>query len=176
MVMLVDQLVSLTNTLQDTNAFYNPFYKNPRGRRNLVADFDPQEPPDQFIGGGDMIKEWKELVAQLKADMAALFKPAKVDPNVNPNQQGAVDKAVDKVVEKFKDVFTVVNNAATKTVGKLSGATLDTQEGVELYLKSFDDGYGEAKEIILMKKQVKILEKIERNQGAEQVVNMAGAN
>ncbi|MGI9448430.1 MAG: hypothetical protein ACR2NI_12325, partial [Pirellulales bacterium] len=59
--------------------------------------------------------------------------------------------------------------------GKLSGADINTAAGLETFLKSFEPGYGEAKEVVLLKEIKKEIIKGNNQQGKEQVAELAGA-
>jgi hypothetical protein len=122
-----------------------------------------------------ILQEFLEGLAKLKAEMEAGFAKPKV--NVNPNAAPKViEEVVQKAADKFKDVFSVATNAISNNKpGQLSGADARTEEGVRLMMKSFEPGYGEAKEITLLKKSVKVQEKILAAVGNEQVANLAGA-
>ena len=85
-----------------------------------------------------------------------------------------VVEALDKVVEKIS--FRAVSNAASGAApGKLSGADINTAAGLETFLKSFEPGYGEDKEVTLLKEIKKEIIKGNNQQGKEQVAELAGA-
>ena len=79
----------------------------------------------------------------------------------------------DKFIEKI--TFKAASNAASGAApGKLSAADATTQAGVELMLKSIDDGYKETKEVTMLKKIEKVLQKIEKKADGP-IVNVQGA-
>ena len=86
---------------------------------------------------------------------------------------GDFGQAAEKFIEKIS--FQVASNAASGAApGKLSAADATTQAGVELMLKSLDDGYKETKEVTMLKKIEKVLQKIEKKADAPPV-NLQGA-
>ena len=83
-------------------------------------------------------------------------------------------EAIDKFIEKIS--YRAVSNAASGAApGKLSGADINTAAGLETFLKSFEPGYGEAKEVVLLKEIKKEIIKGNNQQGKEQVAELAGA-
>lgn len=126
-----------------------------------------------------ILTEFLEGLAKLKAEMEAGFAKKVIGDDGAPNKGNLLGKAeqvVEQAAEKFKDVFTVASNAVSgNKLGQLSGADARTEEGIRLLLKPFDDGYGDAKEVTLLKKSVKVQEKILQAVANEQVANLAGA-
>jgi hypothetical protein len=91
---------------------------------------------------------------------------------VNPIQP--VVEALDKVVEKIS--FRAVSNAASGSApGKLSGADINTSAGLEMFLKSFEPGYGEPKEVVLLKEIKKEIQKGNNQDRQDKVAELAGA-
>ncbi|MGI9448295.1 MAG: hypothetical protein ACR2NI_11640 [Pirellulales bacterium] len=119
-------------------------------------------------GVGFIVKRLKALQEEIDARAAKIRKDNKEAGWQKPAE------AVDKFIEKIS--FRAVSNAASGAApGKLSGADINTSAGLEMFLKSFEPGYGEAKEVVLLKKSVKVQEKILAAVGNEKVVNVAGA-
>lgn len=86
---------------------------------------------------------------------------------------GDFGAAAEKFIEKI--TYSAASNAASGAApGKLSAADATTQAGVELMLKSLDDGYKETKEVTMLKKIEKVLQKIEKKADAP-AVNLQGA-
>lgn len=82
-------------------------------------------------------------------------------------------EAIDKFIEKIS--FRAVSNAASGAApGKLSGADINTSAGLEMFLKSFEPGYGEDKQVTLLKE---IKKEIQKGNNADNAppVNLAGA-
>jgi hypothetical protein len=73
---------------------------------------------------------------------------------------GDFGAAVDKFIEKI--TYSAASNAASATPGKLTGG-LDAREGggIEMMFKYLEPGYGEDKEVTLLKKIEKVLKRIE---------------
>jgi hypothetical protein len=122
-----------------------------------------------------ILQEFLEGLAKLKAEMEAGF--VKQKANVNPNAAPKViEEVVQKAADKFKDVFSVATNAISNNKpGQLSGADARTEEGIQLMMKAFEPGYGEAKEVVLLKKSVKVQEKILQAVANDKVANLQGA-
>lgn len=79
----------------------------------------------------------------------------------------------DKFIEKIG--YAAASNAASATPGKLTGG-LDAREGggIEMMFKYLEPGYGEDKEVTLLKKIEKVLKRIE-GQGKPRDAGIAGA-
>ena len=81
-------------------------------------------------------------------------------------------KAVDEFIEKIS--YRAVSNAASGAApGKLSGADINTAAGLETFLKSFEPGYGEDKQVTVLKEIKK--EIIKGNQKQDKTAELAGA-
>lgn len=81
-------------------------------------------------------------------------------------------EAIDKFIEKIS--YRAVSNAASGAApGKLSGADISTSAGLEMFLKSFEPGYGEDKQVTLLKEIKK--EIIKGNQKEDKTAELAGA-
>ena len=102
-------------------------------------------------------KRAAEIEAQSKKG-AATYKP--------PTEE------LDKFIEKIS--YRAVSNAASGAApGKLSGADISTSAGLEMFLKSFETGYGEDKQVTLLKEIRK--EIIKGNQKEDKTAELAGA-
>lgn len=99
----------------------------------------------------EKLNAYWEAVLERQAALKEAAKPGKAD-----FQPPLADKFMDKIT------FKALSNAASATPGKLSAAEATTQAGVELMLKSKDDGYKETREVTLLKKIEKVLQKIEK--------------
>ena len=142
-------------------------------RRQLAGEGEFREASNQIDafsealgkGRGRIIEVWNDI--EKKAEMIR-----------KQSLQGAKtwekdEEALDKFIEKIS--YRAVSNAASGAApGKLSAADATTQAGVELMLKSIDDGYKETKEVTMLKKIEKVLQKIEKKADG-QIVNVQGA-
>lgn len=141
-------------------------------RRQLAGDGEFREPSNQIDafsealgkGRGRIVEVWNdiekkaEIIRKQSLEGAATYK--------NPA------KAVDEFIEKIS--FRAVSNAASGAApGKLSGADINTAAGLETFLKSFEPGYGEDKQVTVLKEIKK--EIIKGNQKQDKTAELAGA-
>lgn len=140
---------------------------------------------DQLAGEG-IFKDDSQAFNRLNRDLAegrASIEAiqARIDARakqieLNAKKGAATFKADPKAIDEFIDKITyrAVSNAASGSApGKLSGADISTAAGLETYLKAFEPGYGEAKEVTLLKEIKKELVKV--NNKPELAANLAGA-
>lgn len=138
----------------------------------LAGEMDQEDSPRQ--------KKVSSAFAYLLAKVEQLTKEIAVRAEIIRKQslEGAVtykptEDAVDKFIEKIS--FKAVSNAASGAApGKLSGADINTAAGLEMFLKSFEPGYGEDKQVTLLKE---IKKEIQKGNNADNAppVNLAGA-
>lgn len=125
---------------------------------------------------GGILPSLNEFGEMFKKNMEAI--QAMIDEQVKRMIQlegeGKVGDFGREFIEKIS--YRAVSNAASGAApGKLSGADINTAAGLEMFLKSFEPGYGEAKEVVLLKEIKKEIQKGNNLQGKEQVANLAGA-
>ncbi|MGI9446214.1 MAG: hypothetical protein ACR2NI_00990 [Pirellulales bacterium] len=126
---------------------------------------------DFFTGSefSGKLEDNKKMVQKAIDEQRAVLKNAQDLGGEAARVAGAAGKFIDKIT------YTVASNAASGSApGKLSAADATTQAGVELMLKSIDDGYKETKEVTMLKKIEKVLQKIEKKADAP-AVNLQGA-
>ena len=142
-------------------------------RRQLAGEGEFKEESSQIdvlskalgLGTDRILEAWNdiikksEIIRKQSLEGAATYKPP-------------VD-AVDKFIEKLN--YRAVSNAASGAApGKLSGSDINTAAGLETFLKSFEPGYGEDKQVTLLKE---IKKEIQKGNNADNAppVNLAGA-
>ena len=111
-----------------------------------------------------------QRIKELQEEIAA--RAAKIRED---NKQAGWKKpaeAVDKFIEKL-NYRAVSNSASGSAPGKLSGSDINTAAGLETFLKSFEPGYGEDKQVTLLKEIKK--EIVKGNNQVDKVAELAGA-
>ena len=184
---LTSTMTKLSNIVDNLNSVFEPLRwpgyilgDKPKGMVATAGgvQFNPKfDNTPATEGVKTILQDFLEQLGKLKQEINLEF--AKPKQNQDPNAPAkVVEKVIEKAAERFKNVFSVATNAITNSnkPGQLSGADARTEEGIRLLMKPFDDGYGEAKEVVLLKKSVKVQEKILAAVGNQQVVNLAGAN
>lgn len=143
------------------------------------VDEKPEQSIAKGIGGLIDFFTGKAFTGKLEESRKAVEEAINKQREVLENAQnlgGDVARAADaagKFIEKI--TYSAASNAASGAApGKLSAADATTQAGVELMLKSLDDGYKETKEVTMLKKIEKVLQKIEKKADAP-AVNLQGA-
>ena len=127
---------------------------------------------DFFTGSefSGKLEDNKKMVQKVIDDQRAVLKNAQDLGGEAARVAGAAGKFIDKIT------YTVASNAASGSApGKLSGADINTAAGLETFLKSFEPGYGEDKEVTLLKEIKKEIIKGNNQQGQEKVAELAGA-
>ena len=138
----------------------------------LAGEMDQEDSPRQ--------KKVSSAFAWLMAEVERLTKEIAVRSEIirKQSKEGAATykppvEAVDKFIEKLN--YRAVSNAASGSApGKLSGSDINTAAGLETFLKSFEPGYGEDKQVTLLKE---IKKEIQKGNNADNAppVNLAGA-
>ncbi len=121
---------------------------------------------------GDLFKDWQKNRAKMLADLEEERKRLKENMDLNSKSGRQAQENVDKIIEKIS--YRAVSNAASGAApGKLSGADINTSAGLEMFLKSFEPGYGEDKQVTVLKEIKK--EIIKGNQQQDKTAELAGA-
>jgi hypothetical protein len=144
-----------------------------------------EEARDQLAGEGKFANESKafsainRMIGTSRASLEAVT--ARIDKRAAEiaaaAKKGAATytppvDAVDKFIEKIN--YRAVSNAASGSApGKLSGSDINTAAGLETFLKSFEPGYGEDKQVTLLKEIKK--EIVKGNNQVDKVAELAGA-
>jgi hypothetical protein len=128
------------------------------------------------IGGLIDILTGADFTEQVNKNKKAVADAIEKQRQILKNAQdlsGDAAREAGKFIDKI--TYSAASNAASGAApGKLSAADATTQAGVELMLKSLDDGYKETKEVTMLKKIEKVLQKIEKKADAPPV-NLQGA-
>ena len=177
LVTISDFIVSIIDVLRTLTGVF----QKQSGKGGVISTpagtfYDTKFDPDTQ-GGEDAvaiaIRGLKQAMLDINARIAAREKEVKAQGKKGDATFKPIVAALDKVTEKIS--YRAVSNAASGAApGKLSAADATTQAGVELMLKSLDDGYKETKEVTMLKKIEKVLQKIEKKAEAPPV-NLQGA-
>ncbi len=179
LVKIADFIVSIIDVLKTLTGVF----QKQTGRGGVISTpagtfYEPKFDPKAEGGEGTVamairgLTEVMEAVKKRLEEREKEIQDQRKKGDANPVKP--VVDALDKVVEKIS--FRAVSNAASGAApGKLSGADINTAAGLETFLKSFEPGYGEAKEVTLLKEIKKEIIKGNNQQGKEQVAELAGA-
>lgn len=137
-----------------------------------VSEKNKKAQEEAGLLGGDFFKTWEKQRKKIQVDLDKQKRILEETQNVNGETTRQAQQAVDKVVETVK--YTIKSNAASGAApGKLSGADINTSAGLEMFLKSFEPGYGEDKQVTVLKEIKK--EIIKGNQQQDKTAELAGA-
>lgn len=178
LVKIADFIVSIIDVLRTLTGVF----QKQSGKRGVISTpagtfYDTKFDPETKGGEGVVAAAIRGLTEVMeKVDARILAREKEIKDQRKPGAVQPIQpvvEAVDKFIEKLN--YRAVSNAASGSApGKLSGSDINTAAGLETFMKSFEPGYGEDKQVTLLKE---IKKEIQKGNNADNAppVNLAGA-